>query len=258
MPLTDEQKRQLRAKMGQGVSTSPAPTSAGGLPPGIRDLVSSIPQGQPYPVQAGPSGLRFQIPPPQAEVGRQLAVQSAKQQLKAKNPTVSDAIKREFSRIDTFDGLFDDLNTLARKVRKGPIQGRYVKGASAVTGGGKIDLPGQRLDVDEDESINALSYSELRAPVAAGFYRAITGDDRISDRDAAKRAMPLVPDLALNPRAFEKRLKFVKRAVERKRRSIQKAIRLGASPPQLEETQDSGTLFQSFVSEALAEELDEE
>ena len=77
-----------------------------------------------------------------------------------------------------------------------------------------MDLPGEKMDIDPDTASDVRNYDELRPAVAAGFYRAITGDDRISDRDAAQRALPFVPSLNLSQKTFDERTNIIKTAIQ--------------------------------------------
>lgn len=159
-------------------------------------------------------------------------------------PHAGETLKRDFSRIDAFEGLLNDLEGLSKNFRKGPLQGTYAKIGAKVTGGGEFK------GVGRGESEDILSYSDMRPAVAAGLYRAITGDDRISDMDAAKRALPFIPDPYLQPKAFQKRLALTKRAIQRKRQSIRKAVSLGSSDA-LPEGEDSSSSFYSFMADSM-------
>ena len=248
MPLTPEQRQRLQARIGQP-AVRPSQTS-GGLPPEVAAIASQLPQGKPYVKSLGPSGPTIGYPVPQEEMTRQLGMEAAKLRLRSMTPQVGEAIKRDFSRIDAFEGILNDLEGLSKNFRKGPLRGTYAKLGAKATGGGEF------AGVEAEESEDILNYSDLRPGVAAGLYRAITGDDRISDIDAAKRAMPFIPDPYLQPRAFQKRLNIVKRAIQRKRQSIRQSIRLGSSPQTSQEGEDSGNLFQGFMSSILTEEMD--
>jgi hypothetical protein len=189
---------------------------------------------------------------------RQITADYAKKQATASIPKASDTMKRDYSRIDAFEGIMNDMETLSRTVRKGPVQGRYIKGVAKATGGsefGKKGLSSPLPDVSQSESINAVTYEELRPGIAAGLYRAVTGDDRISDTDAQMRALPFVPDLALSTEAFAKRLKVIKRAIQRKRQSIKQSAKLGGSG--IGEGEDSLPLFLEAMSESLSESADD-
>ena len=243
MPLTEEQRRRLQGRLG-------TPSTSGGLPPEIRAIAERVPNAQPYLQSVGTSGPRIAYPKTRGVVEQELGLEAAKQQIRRLNPTVGEAIKRDFARIDAFEGILSDLESTAKNFRKGPIQGTYAKLGAKATGGG--EFPG----VQASESEDILNYSDLRPGVAAGLYRAVTGDDRISDRDAAQRALPFVPDPYLQPKAFAKRLKLVKRAIQRKRQSIRKSLSLGQSPS-TEEGEDSSGLFYSIMNSAFDEELDD-
>lgn len=186
------------------------------------------------------------FPLPQDIIEQQLGMEAAKAVVRNSVPKASETLKRDYSRIDAFEGVLDDMEKLSKTVRKGPVQGRYVRAGAKVTGGGKF--PG----VEEPESENAVTYDDLRPSVAAGLYRAVTGDDRISDRDASQRAMAFVPTLALTEKAFAKRLRVVRRAISRKRDSIKKSTVLGTTGG------DTSSLFFSTMTEALDEELNED
>lgn len=210
MPLTDEEKAQLDELLGTSQAAPPIP---GTLPPEIAGVA--------YPASFTKGGLRVNIPPPASEVQRQMSVERMKQE----NKPVASTIQRDFSRIESFEGSLNDLEKLANEVPKGPLKGRYAGIGSKVVGGG--EFPG----VSEAQSIGAVTYNAMRPGIAAGLYRAVTGDDRISDMDAAQRALPFVPDLSLTPKAFQERLDLIRSAIRRRKESILKARKLGVEPP---------------------------
>ena len=191
MPLTPEQRQRLQARIGQP-AVRPSQTS-GGLPPEVAAIASQLPQGKPYVKSLGPSGPTIGYPIPQEEMTRQLGMEAAKLRLRSMTPQVGEAIKRAFSRIDAFEGILNDLEGLSKNFRKGPLRGTYAKLGAKATGGGEF------AGVEAEESEDILNYSDLRPGVAAGLYRAITGDDRISDIDAelfefarVEQAVPVV------------------------------------------------------------------
>jgi len=190
-------------------------------------MVEGLPPAQ-NQVSYGPSGPRITPGASNAQVERELGIEYAKGRVKAMNPSVAESIRRDFSRMDAFEGILGDLEKASTSFRKGPVKGTYAKLGSKLTGGGQFG-GGLLPEVSQTESEDMLNYTDLRPGVAAGLYRAITGDDRISDMDAAKRALPFVPDPYLQPRAFQKRLALVKKAIQRKRASIRKSIMLGGS-----------------------------
>lgn len=233
MPLTDEEQQWLQQTLGQPST----PSAPGTLPPGI-------PPGRPYPTSTLIGKTRIAYPPPASEVQRQLAVERAKQESKA----VPSTIQRDFSRIESFEGSLNDMEKIAQSLPKGPIQGRYAGVGSAVTGGGKF--PG----VSEDQAMNAVTYNAMRPGIAAGLYRAVTGDDRISDMDAAQRALPFIPDLGLTPKAFQQRLTMMRAAIQRRKESIQKARKLGVEAPPGDLSFLSGTTIPSGDTDPLLAE----
>jgi len=245
MPLTDEQRRVIQARMGRSVASAP-PQGPSGLPPDIAAIAARVPPGQPYLRTLG-ARPQMAFPMPHGQIEQELGLEAAKQQIRKMNPVVGEAIRRDFSRIDAFEGILGDLSNLAQSVRKGPIKGSYVGLGSRVTGGG--EFPG----VPSEESERAVTYEELRPGVAAGLYRAVTGDDRISDRDAAQRALPFVPRLGLTEKAFALRMTIVQRAIQRKRQSIRQSIRLGVSTTPSEDDDESSQAFYGAMTDALEE-----
>jgi hypothetical protein len=250
MPLpTEEQRRRLQARMGQPPAGGGQASTSTELPAAIKALVAGLPPAQSQ-VSYGPSGPRVTPAVSNQQIEREMGVAYIKGRVKALTPQMSATIQRDFSRIDAFEGILSDLESSS--FRKGPVKGTYAKLGAKLMGGGKFG-GGMLPEVSQKESEDILTYSDMRPGVAAGLYRAITGDDRISDMDAAQRALPFVPDPYLQPGAFAKRIAIVKKAIQRKRASIRKSITMGGSQP-LQEGTDSAPIFNQFMSEAIGED----
>ena len=163
-------------------------------------------QGVTIGAQGRPS-MRFGQPKPSAE------------------KAMASSIQRDLSRIASFEGSLNDLEALVKTVPKGRVKGWAAGAKSFLTGGG------EGLGLDATSSRNILTYNQMRPGIAAGLYRAVTGDDRISDMDAAARALPFIPPLNIDSKAFEERLKLIKRAIQRRKQSIEEAAKTGVNAP---------------------------
>src|SRR3990167_8731410 len=134
MPLTEDQRRLLQRYQGTGQTTPSTP----GLPPNIQAIAAVVPSGKPYLKSLGRAGGQIAYPMPPEAVAQQLGMEAARQQVRQSVPKAGEVMKRDFARIDAFEGILGDLEALAKSVRKGPIQGSYVKLGSKVTGGGQF------------------------------------------------------------------------------------------------------------------------
>ena len=143
----------------------------------------------------------------------------------AASKSLASSIQRDLSRIASFEGSLNDLEALVKTVPKGRVKGWVAGAKSFVTGGG------EGLGLDAASSRSIMTYNQMRPGIAAGLYRAVTGDDRISDLDAAARALPFVPPLNIDPKAFEERLTLIKRAIQRRKQSIEEAAKTGGTTP---------------------------
>ena len=175
--------------------------------------------------QATPSGGTFSPFPGMELQGATIGKTPSLRYGQPKEKTLAATTQRDLSRISAFEGSLNDLESLAKSVPKGRVKGNLANLSSWVTGGG----PG--LGLSEESSRNTLTYNQLRPGIAAGLYRAVTGDDRISDMDAAARALPFVPPFNIDPDAFSERLKIIRSAIKRRKESIREASRTGTEPP---------------------------
>jgi len=91
----------------------------------------------------------------------------------------ADKADTEIKNIDEQLGAIDKLEGLLINSWAGPVAGRAARSLSMITGG-SIQQP-------------SAEYNALRPAYAVKVYRALTGDTRLSDADAAGRALPLMP-----------------------------------------------------------------
>lgn len=119
-------------------------------------------------------------------------------------------IRSQFANIQEIE---QDLQSAAQ----GPFSGRFGQFLGNVTGGMK--------------GSGSLAYEKKKKAYAAGLYRALTGDTRLSDADAAARATPLLPDLADDE-------EFNKKVIDKTKKALiirEKLLRQGIGQTSLEE-----------------------
>lgn len=66
-----------------------------------------------------------------------------------------------------------------------------------------------------------VTYNDSRKAIAVGLYRALTGDTRLSDADAASRALPLVWDSDESEALRESKFKTLKQMVQARKNLVQ-------------------------------------
>ena len=170
------------------------------------------------------------LPKPQKSIGEQIIEAEELAGARARGTAsvkFSERAKTDFARIGAFEGSLNELIQASSGVPKGPIRGRFASGIAALTGGGG------GLGIGKETAENVDLYNSLRPGIAAGLYRAVTGDDRISDIDAERRALPFVPPLSRTPGASEKRFLVLQRAIQKRKQGIMDAQRLGLESPPL-------------------------
>lgn len=125
----------------------------------------------------------------------------------------------------TLAANIDLMERLLTKTTSGPVAGRIVSGASALTGGA----------VGEDEAV----YKSFAPSIAAQVYRAVTHDMRLSDQDAATRAMPLLPKLGETEAVQKKKIAVLRDIVQNQAGAVSPeqfpaliATKLGSVPTQ--------------------------
>lgn len=96
--------------------------------------------------------------------------------------------------------LINDLEAQAKKL-KGGYEGLYKQGEAFITRGA-------------GESGDYKMYEDLAKSGAVAFYRAVTGDSRLSDQDAADRAYPLMWKTNEDVSLREKKFNFLRRMVK--------------------------------------------
>lgn len=86
MPLTEEQRQKLQARLAEDEAISSS--APGALPESIASMVSGLPQAQPT-MSMSAGGIRMTNPPSNQQVQRDLVIQMAKEKLKQLNPTMT-------------------------------------------------------------------------------------------------------------------------------------------------------------------------
>ena len=124
----------------------------------------------------------------QQEFNNKMIEQQAIQDMKAKSPTAKQ--KDDLANINNVETLLLNMEKDAQSVPAG-----YGGVLSQV--GGFITRGGSQT--------NTVVYNDQRKAVAVALYRALTGDTRLSDADAAARALPLLwkPDEAPEVRTMK-------------------------------------------------------
>ena len=96
-----------------------------------------------------------------------------------------------------------------------------IKGISGLSGGMKQLASKATAGAIAPE---ARLYQEQKPAIAVKLYRALTNDTRLSDADAAARAMPLLPDLYEAPKVQADKLQSLKNASEGRNNSIKELL----------------------------------
>ena len=117
----------------------------------------------------------------QQEYQNKLIQQKGIQDIKSKSPTAKQ--KDDLSNIDNVTTLLENMEKDAQNIPAG-YSGLLSQFEGFITRGAK--------------DTNTVVYNDQRKAVAVALYRALTGDTRLSDADAAARALPLLwkPDEA--------------------------------------------------------------
>lgn len=123
-----------------------------------------------------------------------LAVARAKSEI----PTAD--MRNQLKTAQQASSLIDDLKSQAEGL-KGGYEGLYKQGEAFVTRGA-------------GESGNYKMYEDLSKSAAVAFYRAVTGDTRLSDQDAESRAYPLMWKTNEDVSLREKKFDFLKRMID--------------------------------------------
>ena len=144
-------------------------------------------------------------------------------------PKLTGTQKTTLSEIKALKNGIVELKSLAANVDKGPVQGRFTSFVAKVTGGGGLGAVG----VPPQEAADADIYQRIKPGFARGIYRAVTGDKRISDLDAAQAALPFIPDLSQATGAFNQQFRIVERALLNREKFIEAFAKRGAEAPTL-------------------------
>lgn len=92
---------------------------------------------------------------------------------------------------------------------------------------------------------SASTYDRTRNALAVSLYRAMTGDTRLSDADAAARALPLLPSTNQNDPQRSKLWNFIDNAIARREQFLEQGIKevpwANVVPQAEQTTQNSGS-----------------
>lgn len=111
----------------------------------------------------------------QQKTQNEIIQQSNIAKMKSKLPTANQ--KDQLAKVQNVETLVNDLEKLSDTVPSG-YGGLYSQGEAFLTRG--------------NTQTNTVLYNDQRKAIAVAVYRALTGDTRLSDADAASRALPLL------------------------------------------------------------------
>lgn len=109
-------------------------------------------------------------------------------------------VNEELKNLATQKANLDQTLSLLDKIPDGFIKGGGLSVASSLTFGG----------VGSDAKL----YNDNKGAAAVAFYRASTGDTRLSDADAKSRALPLLPDLSEPKELRNKKILYMQKKLQ--------------------------------------------
>lgn len=107
-------------------------------------------------------------------------------------------------------GNLDNMDSLINGLEKD------LSGLSGYSGMAK-GLFGKLSQGNIEGTQTARIYDQKRPAIAVGLYRALTGDTRLSDADAAARAYPLLPDTGEPTNVQRSKIAFMKRKISERK-----------------------------------------
>jgi hypothetical protein len=129
-----------------------------------------------------------------------------------------------------------DLNQI-EQIQNNLVQAKGVldKIPSGIAGGAEGLLSKTGLGFSD-----ASTYERTKPALATSLYRAMTGDTRLSDSDAAARALPLLPSLHQNAEQRKQLFDFINKTIENRKQKLNEGINeipwdsiIGNSQPQV-------------------------
>lgn len=100
-------------------------------------------------------------------------------------------------------------------------------------------------------------YDQNRPATAVSIYRALTGDTRLSDADAKARALPLLPAAGEPKEVQQKKIKFLREGVQRRKRVLAQVSEMAKNNDLTPEQIDAIRITPLPTMEGTAEEANE-
>ena len=116
------------------------------------------------------------------------------------------SVREQIDEIDNQTANLQGLEALLEGEPAGVVTGRVARTAGALTGG-NVNLSGELA-------------RQFTPSISAGIYRSFTGDKRLSNVDAAARAMPLVPQQSDSARLQKFKVAFLRLSFNDRRKRL--------------------------------------
>lgn len=164
---------------------------------GTMPVINITPEGRMEQVGTAPKGARI-LTPSQMETPEQKQIREVETaQKKAEIPTADIRNLAKQSELQ-----LENVRTLKQEASKlsGGYQGITERGIAIATRGAQYG--------------NVYAYERKLPAFAAGLYRSLTGDNRLSDMDAQARALPLLWNTSIDISLREPMFNFLEKALE--------------------------------------------
>lgn len=136
---------------------------------------------------------------------------------KNKQGKVPMALLKDEATLASQESMLKQLEFMLAKNQAG-IPGALNSAAATMTRGNfGIPSPFGVGGVTKKKAEDARNYNEMKKAVAVMAYRAVTGDTRLSDADAADRGYPLVPDLSESMNVRTQKMNAMKKGLKKLR-----------------------------------------
>ena len=174
-----------------GETSYKVPSTIGNMP-----IINITPEGKLEPIGTAPKGARVLTPSQMETPGQKQQREVKTAQEKGKLPTA-------------------DIKNLAKQAELQLENVRALKNeASQLPGGYQgLTLRGKAIATRGKVGGNLYAYERKLPAFAAGLYRALTGDNRLSDMDAQQRALPLLWNTSIDISLREPMFKFLEQAL---------------------------------------------